>query len=517
MKSDKKSLVSEKKEVLILDLTNENKPINESFLRIFGYFLRSVLGKIFGLNNIDFKIRGEKSKVESFVKAVSREASYMKAVEKHGLKNPTTYKNKSKLNSAIKSFEKETGIQWPFYWFFGGNEVKYKKNKLKIIVKEEKSSPRHKLDEIGFPMPDWDFGAMAKKEIKKFFIKVQKEVEKLIKDSSTFNFYKKSELEIMKVIVEELTDSHKKGSKGFLEIKPKVHKILNGVAASEFSGSGITFRPLSNELKRQINLIDKEIRRRYSKYGTKEYTGDLPKLKPIKDRDAVTYTTHDIKNGKVAKAMSRWSSNFISTIASTIGYEPNPLDWISEREEEIEILPNEFEDGEDTRAEEAQDINIRSESDLESLILNSPDPEDFSGIIQPAFLYVYDFVDDDAGDSLDAYLFLVSDINSKFKKIPDNQREDSLMEVKNLPIQGNYETYKLRLETIYRRVEKKQIPFKTGWEAFLRTVNNILRQFLKTQAPLTENIMPIDTTYSDIFDKKNKKLYDALVKKVSKS
>jgi len=115
MKSDKKSLVSEKKEVLILDLTNENKPINESFLRIFGYFLRSVLGKIFGLNNIDFKIRGEKSKVESFVKAVSREASYMKAVEKHGLKNPTTYKNKSKLNSAIKSFEKETGIKWPFY------------------------------------------------------------------------------------------------------------------------------------------------------------------------------------------------------------------------------------------------------------------------------------------------------------------------------------------------------------------------------------------------------------------
>jgi hypothetical protein len=37
----------------------------------------------------------------------------MKAVEKYGLNNPRTYASKSKLNTAVRNFERETGMKWP--------------------------------------------------------------------------------------------------------------------------------------------------------------------------------------------------------------------------------------------------------------------------------------------------------------------------------------------------------------------------------------------------------------------
>jgi hypothetical protein len=59
------------------------------------------------------KIRGTSSQVSSFRNAAMGEKQYMKAVEKHGLNNPKTFSSKSRLNTAIRNFERETGMKWP--------------------------------------------------------------------------------------------------------------------------------------------------------------------------------------------------------------------------------------------------------------------------------------------------------------------------------------------------------------------------------------------------------------------
>jgi len=100
---------------IVIDLTNDRQPINESFLRMFGSAIEALLGRMFGINNFNFKVRGTRAQIDSFLKAMSKEASYIKAVDKYGLKNASTYSSKSKLERAVKDFERETGISWPFY------------------------------------------------------------------------------------------------------------------------------------------------------------------------------------------------------------------------------------------------------------------------------------------------------------------------------------------------------------------------------------------------------------------
>ena len=100
---------------IVIDLTNDKQPINESFLRMFGSAIQALLGRMFGLNNFSFKVKGTQSQVDAFMRTLSKEASYMKAVEKYGLNSPNTYKNKSSLQKAVESFEKSTGLSWPFY------------------------------------------------------------------------------------------------------------------------------------------------------------------------------------------------------------------------------------------------------------------------------------------------------------------------------------------------------------------------------------------------------------------
>ena len=45
---------------------------------------------------------------------IQNEAKYLKAMKRYGLDKPETLKTKAQLDRAIKSFERETGIKWPF-------------------------------------------------------------------------------------------------------------------------------------------------------------------------------------------------------------------------------------------------------------------------------------------------------------------------------------------------------------------------------------------------------------------
>jgi hypothetical protein len=88
--------------------------LNESWLRMFGSWTKTLLNAMFGGLSSPVKVRGTRAQVESYARALGGEKRYMEAVRKHGLDNRVTYTSKSKLDAAVRAFERETGITWPF-------------------------------------------------------------------------------------------------------------------------------------------------------------------------------------------------------------------------------------------------------------------------------------------------------------------------------------------------------------------------------------------------------------------
>ena len=97
-----------------------NGLLTESWLRMFGGITKMILGKMFGGYSTStaplptFNITGTKSEIASYAKALGNEKAFMTSAKKFGLDDPRTYKSKTKLDRAIKNFEKTTGLSWPF-------------------------------------------------------------------------------------------------------------------------------------------------------------------------------------------------------------------------------------------------------------------------------------------------------------------------------------------------------------------------------------------------------------------
>jgi len=103
----------EKKE-LILDFTNLNEGLAEEGAKLKGALMALLgLDDYFRLFPIPSAVRGTASQLSSLQNAATSEKQYIKALEKHGLNNPATFASRSRLESAIKNFERETGMKWP--------------------------------------------------------------------------------------------------------------------------------------------------------------------------------------------------------------------------------------------------------------------------------------------------------------------------------------------------------------------------------------------------------------------
>ena len=99
-----------------IDLTI-GSAVNESYLAMFGGAIQTILGGMFGARSpalVPVNVTGSPSQIKSFEKALGGEAKYLRAMSKYGVNDPKVLKNKTALDKAIKSFEKETGIIWPF-------------------------------------------------------------------------------------------------------------------------------------------------------------------------------------------------------------------------------------------------------------------------------------------------------------------------------------------------------------------------------------------------------------------
>ena len=88
--------------------------LNESYLAMMGGAIQTILTGMFGGSSVPVRIAGTRKQVDSFKGALGNEARYLKAMKRYGLDKPETLKTKAQLDRAIKSFERETGIKWPF-------------------------------------------------------------------------------------------------------------------------------------------------------------------------------------------------------------------------------------------------------------------------------------------------------------------------------------------------------------------------------------------------------------------
>ena len=107
-------LTEEQLKEIIFDLGSARKgQLNENILHIFAAWIQYLLSKMFKGRRIPVRVRGNKIEVERFTDALVNEKRYMDYIKKYGLYIPMTYGQKSKLDVAIKRFEREAGIQWP--------------------------------------------------------------------------------------------------------------------------------------------------------------------------------------------------------------------------------------------------------------------------------------------------------------------------------------------------------------------------------------------------------------------
>ena len=89
--------------------------LRESFLASFGFMIKSLLKGIFGSGPPpSTTVMGKPREIQAFAQALKSERNYLKALQKYDLDHPRTHKNKAKLKSSVKKFERDTGVKWPF-------------------------------------------------------------------------------------------------------------------------------------------------------------------------------------------------------------------------------------------------------------------------------------------------------------------------------------------------------------------------------------------------------------------
>ena len=93
---------------------SETDMLNESWLAMMGGAIQTILTGMFGGKTIPVRISGTRKQVDSFKSALGNEARYLKAMKRYGLDKPETLRTKAQLDRAIKNFERDTGISWPF-------------------------------------------------------------------------------------------------------------------------------------------------------------------------------------------------------------------------------------------------------------------------------------------------------------------------------------------------------------------------------------------------------------------
>ena len=99
----------------VLDLGAARRgELTESYLVSLGAQLEYVLKRMFARGGGSMKVRGTRSEIDAFTRALGSERNYLEAYMKSGLSDPRTIGSKRKLTKSIIDFESATGLKWPF-------------------------------------------------------------------------------------------------------------------------------------------------------------------------------------------------------------------------------------------------------------------------------------------------------------------------------------------------------------------------------------------------------------------
>ena len=88
--------------------------LEEGPLRLFGNVVKIILNRMFGGTSVPVRVRGTKREIDSFTQTLGREKRYMDSYIRNGLDNPHTLSNRHSLEKAVRAFERQTGLKWPF-------------------------------------------------------------------------------------------------------------------------------------------------------------------------------------------------------------------------------------------------------------------------------------------------------------------------------------------------------------------------------------------------------------------
>tara|TARA_R110000824_G_scaffold175520_7_gene354043 strand:+ start:6804 stop:7130 length:327 start_codon:yes stop_codon:yes gene_type:complete len=90
--------------------------INESVYSTFSNDVYFLMQSLYNGRAPDLKISlsGNQGQIMSFFTALQREKRYMDAFNKHGLNDAQTMSSRYQLEDAVRKFEFETGLRWPF-------------------------------------------------------------------------------------------------------------------------------------------------------------------------------------------------------------------------------------------------------------------------------------------------------------------------------------------------------------------------------------------------------------------
>lgn len=105
-------------EVYHIDLEELKEGVlNESAYTQFGSVVKMWIQTLLGGRPFHtapkFKLSGSRGDMKAFMSALGSQTKYIKAASALGLDDPRTFMNKSKFQTALRKFERQTGITWP--------------------------------------------------------------------------------------------------------------------------------------------------------------------------------------------------------------------------------------------------------------------------------------------------------------------------------------------------------------------------------------------------------------------
>ena len=112
--------------MLVIDLERAKVTLNETWNEMLGSWTKTLLRYMYGkdvnvvanLNEEEsstkFKITGKYKDIKSYAKAVAAQKEFLDAYKEFGTDHPQTAKKREELRADVSSFERLTGLSWPF-------------------------------------------------------------------------------------------------------------------------------------------------------------------------------------------------------------------------------------------------------------------------------------------------------------------------------------------------------------------------------------------------------------------